>query len=241
MAQTQLQLAQSAPQMHNMYEAYRRMYEALGVRDIDMVLNYDDTQEPRPKDPATENADAIDGKKLKAFAGQQHDAHIVSHMLQGMSPILQANPVGAMNLTKHILEHVRIKAEEQVEAQIFAEYGPENKGVVSDIQKEAMVAMLVAQGMSELRQLSSQLSGEGAPDPLVKLKEQELAQRAQADQARIQAEQQKIAQNAQALQQKAFIDQQRIESNEDIAGTKADIAMMRLQQTERQSATQKRQ
>jgi hypothetical protein len=139
------------------------------------------------------------------------------------------------------LEHVRIKAEEQVEAQIFAEYGPENKGVVSDIQKEAMVAMLVAQGMSELRQLSSQLSGEGAPDPLVKLKEQELAQRAQADQARIQAEQQKIAQNAQALQQKAFIDQQRIESNEDIAGTKADIAMMRLQQTERQSATQKRQ
>jgi hypothetical protein len=241
MAQTQLQLAQSAPQMHNLYESYRRMYEALGVRDIDMILNYDDTQEPKPKDPASENADALDGKKLKAFAGQQHDAHIVSHMLQGMSPILQANPLGAMTLTKHILEHVRIKAEEQVEAQIFAEYGPENKDIVSDIQKEAMVAMLVAQGMSELRQLSQQLSGEGAPDPLVQLKEKELAQRAQVDQARVQNDQQKLAQNAQALQQKAAIDQQRIESNEDIAGTKADIAMMRLDQTERQNAAQERQ
>jgi hypothetical protein len=241
MAQTQLQLAQSAPQMHNLYEAYRRMYEALGVRDIDMVLNFDDTQEPKPKDPATENADAIDGKKLKAYAGQQHDAHIVSHMLQGMSPIIQANPVAAMNLTKHILEHVRIKAEEQVEAQIFAEYGSENKQVVSDIQKEAMVAMLVAQGMGELRQLSQQLSGEGAPDPLVKLKEQELAQRAQTDQARIQAEQQKIGLQQQEMQQKAAADAARIASQEGIADQKADLTLMRLQQMGAQNASKARQ
>jgi hypothetical protein len=241
MAQTQLQLAQSAPQMHNLYEAYRRMYEALGVRDIDMILNYDDTQEPKPKDPATENADAIDGKKLKAFAGQQHDAHIVSHMLQGMSPIVQGNPLAAMVLTKHVLEHVRIKAEEQVEAQIFAEYGPEGKGMVSDIQKEAMVAMLVAQGMGELRQLSSQLSGEGQPDPLIKLKEQELAQRAQADQARIQADQQKIGLQQQEMQQKAATDAARIASQEGIADQKANLTLMRLQQMGVQNATQKRQ
>jgi hypothetical protein len=233
MAQTQLQLAQSAPQIHNIYEAYRRMYEALGTKDIDMLLKPDDTQDPRPKDPASENADAIDGKSLKAFAGQQHDAHIISHLLQGMSPVVQANPMAAMNLTKHILEHVRLKAEEQVEAQIFEQYGPENREIVSDIQKEAMVAMLVAQGMSELRQLSGQLSGEGAPDPLVKLKEQELAQRAQNDMIKQQLEQQKIGLNAQAMQQKAAIDQQRIASSEDIADTKANIALMRLQQTER--------
>ena len=241
MAQTQLQLAQSAPQMHNLYEAYRRMYEALGVRDIDTILNYDDTQEPKPKDPATENAEAIDGKKLKAFAGQQHDAHIVSHLLQGMSPIVQANPLAAMNLTKHILEHVRLKAEEQVEAQIFSEYGPENAGMVSDIQKEAMVAMLVAQGMGELRQLSAQLSGEGAPDPLIKLKEQELAQRAQADQARSQIDQQKLGLQAQGLQQKAATDAARIASQEGIADQKADLTMMRLQQMENQNAFKARQ
>jgi hypothetical protein len=217
------------------------MYEALGVRDIDMILNYDDTQEPKPKDPATENAEAIDGKKLKAFAGQQHDAHIVSHLLQGMSPIVQANPLAAMNLTKHVLEHVRLKSEEQVEAQIFAEYGPENAGVVSDIQKEAMVAMLVAQGMGELRQLSAQLSGEGAPDPLIKLKEQELAQRAQADQARVQIDQQKLGLQAQGLQQKAAIDTARIASQEGIADQKADLTLMRLQQMENQNAFKARQ
>lgn len=241
MAQTQLQLAQSAPQMHNLYEAYRRMYEALGVRDIDTILNYDDTQEPKPKDPATENAEAIDGKKLKAFAGQQHDAHIVSHLIQGMSPIVQANPLAAMNLTKHVLEHVRLKAEEQVEAQIFAEYGLENAGMVSDIQKEAMVAMLVAQGMGELRQLSAQLSGESAPDPLIKLKEQELAQRAQADQARSQIDQQKLGLQAQGLQQKAATDAARIASQEGIADQKADLTMMRLQQMENQNAFKARQ
>lgn len=240
MAQTQLQLAQSAPAMHNMYEAYRRMYEALGVRDIDMILNYDDSQEPRPKDPATENSDAIDGKKLKAFAGQQHDAHIVSHMLQGMSPIIQANPLAATTLTKHILEHVRIKAEEQVEAQIFSEYGPENKDIVSDIQKEGMVAMLVAQGMAELRQLSQQLSGEGAPDPLVKLKEQELAQRAAADQAKAQIDQQKLGLQNQEIQRKAAADAARLETQQDIADQKADLTLMRLQQMEKQNAAKAR-
>jgi hypothetical protein len=205
-----------------------------------MILNYDDSQEPKPKDPARENADAIDGKKLKAFAGQQHDAHIVSHMLQGMSPIIQANPLAATTLTKHILEHVQIKAEEQVEAQIFAEYGPEGKGMVSDIQKEAMVAMLVAQGMSELRQLSSQLSGEGQPDPLIKLKEQELAQRAQADQAKAQIDQQKLGLQGQEIQRKAASDAARLETQQDIADQKADLAMLRLQQMEAQNAAKNR-
>lgn len=233
MAQTQLQLATSAPQLHNIYEAYRRMYEALGTKDIDMILKPDDTQNPRPKDPATENADAIDGKALKAFAGQQHDAHIVSHMLQGMSPVIAANPMAATSLVKHVLEHVRIKAEEQVEAQIFEAYGPENKDIVSDIQKEAQVALLVAQGMSELRQLSQQLSGEGAPDPLVKLKEQEIQLRAQTDERKAQAEAQKIQLQAQEQAQSAQEAQQRLASTEAIAAEKAAIARARLAQTER--------
>jgi hypothetical protein len=241
MAQTQLQLAQSAPQIHNIYEAYRRMYEALGTRDIDMLLKPDDTQNPRPKDPASENADVIDGKTLKAFAGQQHDAHIVAHMLQGMSPIIQSNPMAASNLTKHILEHVRLKAEEQVEAQIFETYGPENKGIVSDIQKEAMVATMVAQGMGELRQMSQQLSGAGAPDPLVQLKEQELQQRAQADQVKAQEGQAKLQLEQAKLQQDAAATQAKLETQEDIANQKADIARERLAQMERANAIKARQ
>jgi hypothetical protein len=241
MAQTQLQLAQSAPQIHNVYEAYRRMYEALGTRDIDMLLKPDDTQNPRPKDPASENADAIDGKTLKAFAGQQHDAHIVSHMFQGMSASIQANPLAATNLTKHVLEHVRLKAEEQVEAQIFETYGPENKGIVSDIQKEGMVAMLVAQGMKELNQMSQELSGAGQPDPLVKLKEQELQMRAQADQVKAQEGQAKLQLDQAALQQKGAESQAKIQTQESIAAEKAAIARERLQQMEQANAIKARQ
>lgn len=242
MAQTQLQLAQSAPQIHNLYEAYRRMYEALGTKDIDMLLKPDDTLHPRPKDPASENADALDGKNLTAFAGQQHDAHIVCHLIQGMSPIVQANPLAAAILTKHILDHVRLKAEEQVEAQIFAAYGPEGMSIVSDIQKEAQVAMFVAQGMAELRKLSQEMSGANAPDPLVTLKEKELELRAQDQQRKAQVDQQDLALKAQDMQQDAVFTQQKIQSNEQIAAEKADIARERLAQTERsnQNAAQAR-
>jgi hypothetical protein len=207
-----------------------------------MLLKPDDTLHPRPKDPAAENADAIDGKNLTAFAGQQHDAHIVCHLIQGMSPIIQANPLSASILTKHILEHVKLKAEEQVEAEVFASYGPENKGVVSDIQKEAMVAMYIAQGMGELRKLSQEMSGANQPDPLVQLKEQELQLRAQADQAKSEQAGQKIALEAQKVQQDAALTQQKIQSSEMIADEKADIARARLDQQERaQYAAQNRQ
>ena len=120
LAQTQLQLAQAAPQMHNMYEAYYRVYTALNVRDIDGILLPQNNQ--MPKDPATENASVLNGMHLKAFAGQQHDAHIAMHLMMGLSPVLQANPMAAVQLQQHILEHIRIKAEEAVEAEIFVPF-----------------------------------------------------------------------------------------------------------------------
>jgi hypothetical protein len=111
LAQMQLQMAQGAPQMHNMYEAYYRVYSALNIRDIDGILIPQNNQMPR--DPASENSSVLNGMKLKAFPGQQHDAHIVAHLIMGMSPILQSAPMSAMELQQHIFEHVRIKAEEE--------------------------------------------------------------------------------------------------------------------------------
>jgi hypothetical protein len=178
MAQTQLQLAQSAPQMHNMYEAYRRMYEAIGVRDIDQILNTQNVD--KPKDPASENSQALDGSPLKAFAGQQHDAHIMTHLLFGMSPIVGGMPQVAMNLQKHVFDHIRLK------------YGTDPEGLVSALQREAMVALKVAQFFQEVKQLQSQMMGDQT-DPLVKLKEQEIQQSAQRDQARIAMDQQRLA------------------------------------------------
>ena len=207
LAQMQLQLAQSAPNMHNMYEAYYRVYAALNVRDIDGILLPQNTQMPR--DPATENADVLNNMQLKAFAGQQHDAHIATHLMMGLSPILQANPMSAMMLQRHILDHVRLKAEEDVEADLFKAYGTDPDRMVSQIQKEGMIAMRIAQYMQDVRTMQDQFTG-GGEDPIVALKQQELQQRAAADQADNQINQQRLALDQQRLQQRNQIDQQRL-------------------------------
>lgn len=228
LAQTQLELAQSAPQMHNMYEAYYRVYAALNVRDIDGILRPQNTQ--MPKDPATENADVLDGMMLKAFAGQQHDAHIASHLMQGLSPLIGANPIAANNLQKHILEHVRLKAEEDVEAQLFQMYGADPRGMVSEIQREGMIALLVAQYMQQVRDMQNQFAGGegGEADPVVQLKEQELQLRAQRDQADAQRDQAKLQLDAQKVEQQGQVAQDRIQSQENIAQLRADVARERV-------------
>ena len=237
MAQTQLQLAQSNPQIHNIYEAYRRMYEALGTRDVDMLLKPDDTQTPKPKDPATENADALDGKSLKAFAGQQHDAHIQSHLIHSMSPMLQANPLGMTNLTKHILEHIRIKSEEMVEAEMAAQ---NMQNVVSDLDKEAKIAEKVVENMSFVQEASAKLSGSGQPDPLVQLKEKELAIKEQENQRKAQESAQKMNLQAQDMQMDADLARQRLQATLDIADEKAEIARERVDQEERRQMRENR-
>jgi hypothetical protein len=209
LAQMQLQLAQSAPNMHNMYEAYYRMYAALNIRDIDGVLLPQNTNMPR--DPASENSDVLNGMKLKAFAGQQHDAHIASHLMMGMSPTLQANPLAATELQKHILVHVRLRAEEDMEVELFKLYGTDPDRMVSAIQREGMVAINIAMGMKEVRTMQDNFAGGEGPDPLVQIKEKEIAQRAQADQARIGIDQKRLALDEQKAQQTNQINLQKLQ------------------------------
>ncbi|NQW93782.1 MAG: hypothetical protein HQ446_07075, partial [Polaromonas sp.] len=209
-AQMQLQLAQSAPNMHNMYEAYYRMYAALNIRDIDGVLLPQNTNSPR--DPASENSDVLNGMKLKAFAGQQHDAHIATHLMMGLSPILQANPISAAELQKHILDHVRLKAEEDVEAELFKAYGTDPDRMVSAIQKEGMVAIKIAVYMQEVRKMQEEMAGgEEGPDPLIKLKETEIQQRAQNDQAKIAIDQKRLALDEQKQQESMQLNRQKLQ------------------------------
>jgi len=213
LAQTQLQLAQSAPQMHNMYQAFYRMYSAMNIRDIDSILR--PQRVGMPKDPATENADVLDGMDLKAFAGQLHDAHIVAHLVQGMSPILQGNPLAALSLQKHVLEHIRLKAEEQVKAELFRQYGVDPDQIVSAMQREAMIATKVADHMQQLRELQQQLSGEAnQTDPLVQVKQMEIESRAKTDQAKLMLDEKE-------LQQDGALEQQKIASTERIAMLRA--------------------
>jgi hypothetical protein len=227
LAQTQLQVAQSAPQMHNMYEAYYRVYAAMNVRDIDGILRPQHTN--IPKDPAQENSDLLDMMELKAFAGQQHDAHIFSHLVMGMSPIMQTMPQSISSLQKHILQHVRLKAEEDTEAELFKDYGNDPDHMVSEIQREGMIAIKVAEGMQAVRDMQNSLAGGGGPDPIIQLKEAEIQQRAQADQANNQIAEKRLQLDSTKIQQAGQANQARIQSQENIAQLRAEVARERVE------------
>jgi hypothetical protein len=218
--------------MHNMYEAYYRVYASLNIRDIDGILRPQNSQ--MPKDPASENADVMDGMTLKAFAGQQHDAHIASHLMMGLSPLIQTIPMAAMELQKHILQHVRIKAEEDVEAELFVQYGKDPDRMVSAIQKEGMVALKIAQYMQEVRSLQSQLGGGEGPDPVVALKAEELKIRDEDNKRDNAIAEQRLQLDAQKAAQTAQANQARVNSQENIAQLRANIARERVAQISQQ-------
>jgi len=242
LAQTQLQIAQSAPQMHDMHEAFRRVYQAIGAKDIDALLL--PQNQDKPKDPAEENSMSLDGMRLKAFAGQQHDAHLVNHLIFLQSPLVQSMPQTVVNLMKHIMEHIRIKAEETVEAELFMQYGTDPEGMVSTLQREAMVALKEAQFYQEAKKTQEQLSGAGQQqeDPLVKLKEQELQLVAQRDQAKAQESQARLQLDSQKAQEQVRMEQARIDSQENIADQRTAVALQRVEEMRnRLNATQNRQ
>jgi len=228
LAQTQLQLATSAPQLHNVKEAYIRMHEALGVSDIDKIMKL---EKPEPMSPSMENRKLIEEDKIEAYEGQNHDAHIQAHVLFGLSPIVQLMPQIGVELNKHILQHVTIKAKEAVAMQIQQaeqQMGQVAEGADLEGMSQSQIAVLEAQFMGEVQQLQAQMSGSGQPDPVIQLKQQELQQRAMNDQAKLQFDQAKLGFEQQKLQQKDAIDNARIDSQEDIAQLRANINLKKL-------------
>ena len=229
LAQSQLQIAQQAPQMHDLHEAYRRVYEALGVRDIDKILLPQSSDEPEPKDPAQENIDALSDTVLKAFEGQDHDAHIITHLTFGTSPMVAQNPIVAINLQKHVLEHVKIKAQEQAAVQLMQQTGGQPLNQELEHELDSMVARIVAQEMQNLKQLSAQISGQGqeGPDPLVQLKQQELQLDAQRQEAELAMDQQELAMDQQRMRNKQAEFQQRLQSQERQTQARIQAALER--------------
>tara|TARA_R100001440_G_scaffold2563_2_gene7209 strand:- start:530 stop:2965 length:2436 start_codon:yes stop_codon:yes gene_type:complete len=226
LAQSQLQMAMQAPQIHDLHEAYRRMYEALGVDDVDRILIAPSSEDPIPKDPAQENMDVIDGVQLKAFEGQDHDAHIMAHLIFGTSPMLQALPQAAIALQKHIIEHVKIKCQEMATAQLLQQTGGQALTPDLELQLESMVAQLNAQEFAKLKQLTAQITGQG-PDPLVQLKQQELQLDAQKQQADMQIDQAELQMDQQRMANKQTEFQQRLASQERQTQARIDAARER--------------
>jgi len=228
LAQTQLQLAQSAPDLHNVYEAFRRMYKAIGVRDVDSILKVVDQEEETPKDPAVENSEALENVELKAFQGQNHKAHIMAHLVFGSAPLIGQLPAVAMSLQKHIMEHVSVQSKEQVASQMIDQLQGQAPTEEQSLEIESMVAEFIAQGMQEVKAMSAEISGGGGEqDPLIALKQQDLEMRAKQDAAENQVDQSRLALDQQKAQANTKLGMERIQSQEGIVAARIQAARER--------------
>ena len=227
MANENLKIAMSNPLMHNLREAYRRVYEALGTQDIDSILK--PMERPIPKDPATENMDVLAMKPLKAFPDQDHDSHINAHRAFMSTRMVQINPQVYTALQAHISEHVSLKAQGEIGAMISDDAMMQMK-LQSDpqgaqVEINAMIARRVSELTIELAQ--SEAMGQ-KQDPLVMLKQRELDLRAmdlqrKADQDMISNE---IKENE--IDERLDIEKMKLEDRQDQAAERIRIAEEKL-------------
>ena len=230
LAQTKLQLATQAPELHNLPEVFRDMYEALGITDVDRIMKQVPPNQPSPVDPAQENIDVLDMIPLHAFEGQNHMAHITAHLIFGMSPMISGNPAHAASLQKHVMEHVQIEAKEKAAVaylQQVQQKGGQSASEGDMLEVESLAAQYMAEGLQQVQQLNQQLSGAGQPDPLVQLKEKELQIREQDNQASQQLDQTKVQLDAQKAQSRNEQFDRRLESQEATSQARIDSSMQR--------------
>jgi len=253
LAQTQLQLAQSNPQIHNLHEAYKRMYQALEVQNIDEILPA--KKEPKPTSPSIENAKGMQGELLTAFQQQDHDAHIMAHITFMKLPLVSTSPNIYAIFMGHLQDHVSMKArltvmaqvqEQQAQAQqmalaaqmgavdpMMAQQQMQAASAMSEDMVEAEVARLEAQFTQEIIQMLAPPAGQ--QDPLVAIRQQELAIKANESERRAAQDAAELDLERQKLQQRAMTDAARIELQEEIAEDRADVNRERIQ-TQRELA-----
>tara|TARA_B110000285_G_scaffold31740_1_gene32857 strand:- start:59 stop:2581 length:2523 start_codon:yes stop_codon:yes gene_type:complete len=170
LAQTQLQLAQSNPQMHNLHAAYRRMYQALEVQNIDEILPPE--PQPQPQDPASENAAMLGGQTPQAFPQQDHDAHINAHVSLLELNILQQTPPVLAALFSHVLQHVHMKARTMVQQEIEQMQMQQQQQMeqgMAQMQALAQTGAIrpeIAQQQIQQMQMQGQQQGQMPPDQI---------------------------------------------------------------------------
>ena len=237
MAQTELQLATSNPQMHNMYNAYRNMYEALGVKNIDSILVK--PMAPMPKDPALEHIDALAGKPFQAFPGQDHRAHITSHLNFMATNMARNNPMVMASLEKNIFEHISLMAQEQIELefmqelpqlqqmQMMAQQNPQMQQQVIDMQQkiEARKAQLIAEMMEEFMNEEKKITSQFDNDPIAKLRSRELDLRAQENARKEREGKERMdLDKMRAMMNQANVDE-KLDQNEELAKLRANTSI----------------
>ena len=220
--QAVLQMAQSAPQIYDLPQLHRQMIEVLGVKNADKLVPT--TDDAKPVDPVSENMNALNGKPLKAFIYQDHDAHMAAHQSFLQDPMVAAtigqNPQAqriAAALQAHIAEHLGFKYRKEMEEKIGAPLPNPNAELPENM--EVNLARLMAQAGGQLtqqrqQQAAQQQAQQKAQDPVVQMqqaelqiKAQEVQRKAAKDQADAQIEQAKLQLQAQENMQDAQMDQ----------------------------------
>jgi len=243
MAQTQLQLAQSNPQIHDLYQAYRSMYEAIGVKNVNAILP--PPAQPQPLDPVLEEIAAMGMKPIQAFPGQDHKAHIDSHLSFMQSNTVQNNPMVMATLQKNILERISLMAQEQIQIefqeelmqaqqmQMMLQQQPQNQQLINQANQLMSVinsrkAVLIAEMMKDYMKEEQKIISEFAGDPLLRLKSRELDLKARQDQAKQQYDAGRISLDTmKAMMNQSNFDE-KLEQNEDLAQLRAGVSLAKM-------------
>ena len=248
LAQSQLQLAQSNPEMHNMHASYQRMYQALEVQNIDEILP--PIPEPQPMDPAIENARALSGQLLQAFPDQNHDAHIMAHMIFMKTPLVQTSPQIMGTFYAHLQEHLNFKATNQAiqeaqeimqQVQLLAQSGgisPEQaQQEITDIQAGLddpsalanYVAEISAKMMGEIISELIPPPNDPMADPLVQIRMQELQIKRDDVEKDNEIDKARLLMEAAKMEQRSATDAARLEVQEEIAEDRTEVNRERIE------------
>ena len=246
LAQTEMQLAASNPAIHNQYEVYRNMYEALGVKDIDLILIKPEA--PMPKDPALEHIDALAAKNFQAFPGQDHRAHITAHLnFMGTNMVRNSPPISAA-IQKNCLEHISLMGQEQIELEFRDELmqlqqmmqmmqnpqamqqNPNLQNQVQMMQQkiEARKAVLIAEMMEEFMKEEQEVTGDFGNDPIAKLKARELDLKASDNSRKVKEGEEKMnLDKMKAMMNQGNVDE-KLDQNEELAHLRADTSIEKI-------------
>ena len=243
LAQTQLQLAQTNPKIHNLYQAYRSMYEAIGVKNVDLILP--PPAPPQPMDPSMEHIQSMAGKKFQAFPKQDHKAHIDAHLNFMGTSIVRNNPTIMSIVQKNILEHISLMAQEQIQIE-FAEELVQLQQMQAQMQQQAMTGMpaqpnpmmeqlqvaiesrkskLIAEMTKDFMEEERKINSAEDVDPLVKLKSREIELRAMENERKKDEGEQKLEIERAKLVQDQVTHDEKMEQNEDLAGLRAGVSL----------------
>jgi hypothetical protein len=241
LAQTELQLATSNPQIHNLYAVYRDMYTAIGVKNVDQILP--PPTPPMPKDPSLEHIDALGGKPFQAFPGQDHRAHITAHLNFMSTNMVRNNPMIMAAIQKNILEHISIMAQEQVQLEFREQFqqmmmmqqqAQTNPQVQQQLQQisqqiEARKAVLISEMTEEFMNEEKKITSQFDSDPLLKLKSREVDLRAMENERKKEEMTKKAELERAKLVQSRELAEDKLDQNEDLAELRAETSIVKQQ------------